>query len=173
MAGATVNKAQGEQYGASLAAGNPVIYASKLYLDDGTKSNPVDPYSVTQHAKVTLTSAQILALNTTPITLVAAPGAGYYVSVSEALAYLTFNTTAYTGTNAANITYTNGAGAAATGTLASSFLDSSSSAAVKAIAVAVTPVANAPIVISVGTANPAAGDSTITVDIAYRIVKLP
>lgn len=173
MAGATVNKAQGEQYGAPLAAGNPVLYASQVFLDNGTVSYPITTSSALQRAKVTLTSAQILALNTTPITLVAAPGAGYYVSVSEVLAYLTFNTTAYTGTNAANITYTNGSGAAATGTLASSFLDSSSSAAVKAVGVAVTPVANAPIVISVGTANPAAGDSTITVDIAYRIVKLP
>jgi hypothetical protein len=135
-------------------------------------NNGVDDGAVIDSVKVTLTSAQILALNTTPITLIPAQGANTYIEVLACVAYLKFNSAAYTGANAANITYTNAAGAAATGTLASSFLDSSSSAAAKVIPAAVTPVVNSPIVISVGTANPAAGNSTITLDLFYRVVTL-
>ncbi|HVB24111.1 MAG TPA: hypothetical protein VNG51_19390 [Ktedonobacteraceae bacterium] len=135
-------------------------------------ANGADNGAVIKSVKVTLTSAQILALNTTPITLIAAQGANTYIEVLAATAKLDFGTVAYTGANAANITYTNGAGAAATGTLSSSFLDSSSSAAAKVVPAAVTPVVNSPVVISVGTANPAAGDSTITLDLFYRVVTL-
>lgn len=126
-----------------------------------------------QRARVTLTSAQIKALNTTPITLVAAPGAGVYVSVDEIVATLNFGTTPYTGANAMEFRYTNGSGAKVTGDAASAWIDSASSAAVKVIAAAVTPVANAAVVASVPTANPAAGDSTISLDIYYRLVTIP
>lgn len=47
-------------------------------------------------ATVTLSSADILALNTTPITLVAAPGAGKYLGIHKVLVHLTGSTTAYT-----------------------------------------------------------------------------
>lgn len=149
-----------------------VIYGGSHVATDGTVTATYDAGSA-QHAKVTLTSAQILALNTTPIQLVAAPGAGYYISVVEVMALLNYGTTQYTGANNVEIRYTNGSGAKVTGDLASSWLDSSATTAVKAVAAAVTPVANAKIVASVPTANPAAGDSTVTIDIAYRIVKLP
>lgn len=152
--------------------GNLLLPNNTAVLSSLQLANGVDNGAVIDSVKVTLTSAQILALNTTPVTLIAAQGANTYIEVLACVAYLKFNSIAYTGTNAANITYTNGAGAAATGTLASAFLDSSSSAAAKVIPVAVTPVANAPVVISVGTANPAAGNSTITLDLFYRVVTL-
>lgn len=126
-----------------------------------------------QRARVTLTAAQVKALNTTPITLVAAPGAGMYVSVIEVLATLNYGTTQFTGANNVELRYTNGSGAKVTGDLASSWLNGSATAAVKAIAAAVTPVANAAVVAAVPVANPGAGDSTVSVDIYYRVVKLP
>lgn len=135
-------------------------------------ANGVDNGAVMDSVKVTLTSAQILALNTTPVTLIPAQGANTYIEVLAVVAKLDFNSVAYTGANAASLTYTNAGGAAATGTIASSFLDSASSAATKLVPVAVTPVANAPIVISVATANPAAGNSTITFDLFYRVVTI-
>lgn len=49
-----------------------------------------------QFATITLTSAQILALNTTPITIVAAPGANKTIVVKSAMARLNYNTTTYT-----------------------------------------------------------------------------
>lgn len=153
------------------------IYYDKLVPNSGASpltSAQIDP-QLTQRARVTLSSAQILALNTTPVTLVAAGGAGTYVSVDEVVATLNAGSAAYTGANAANVTYTNGAGAAATGTLSSSFLNTTASTtgAVKTVASAVAPVVNAPVVISVGTANPAAGNGTMSLDIVYRIVTIP
>jgi hypothetical protein len=48
-----------------------------------------------QYATRTLTSAEILALGTTPITLIAAPGAGKAIWVKNVVTRLNFNTTAY------------------------------------------------------------------------------
>lgn len=47
------------------------------------------------YVKKRLTPAQILALNTTPQTIVAAPGAGKMIYVKEALLHIVFATTAY------------------------------------------------------------------------------
>jgi len=48
-----------------------------------------------QYATKTLTSAEILALGTTPITLVAAPGAGKAIFVKNVYSRINYNTTAY------------------------------------------------------------------------------
>jgi hypothetical protein len=123
-----------------------------------------------QRAKVTLTSAQIKALNSTPITLIAAPGAGKALSVDEIVATMNFGTTQYTGANAVEIRYTDGSGVKATGDFASAWLDNASTRTDKVIGAAVaTAVLNAPIVASVPAANPAAGDGTVTFDISYRV----
>ena len=142
--------------------------ADWLQLNDGS-NNP----SINQQFRLVLTAAQILALNGTPITLIAAAGAGTYISVDEVMAYLNFNSVAYAGSNPVQIQYTNGSGAQLTGSLSSSWLNSSSSAPLKVVAAGVTPVANAPVVVSVPTANPTAGNSTITLEGTFRIVTLP
>jgi len=46
-------------------------------------------------ATVTLSSAQLLDLHNTPVTLVAAPGAGKYIAVHKVVAYLNHVTTDY------------------------------------------------------------------------------
>lgn len=51
----------------------------------------------TQYAVKTLTSAEILTLNTNPVTLISAPGAGKFIIVKNGLARINFNTTAYAG----------------------------------------------------------------------------
>lgn len=149
------------------------LYGGSLTIQDA--NGQIATYSThsVQTAKLTLTAAQVKALFTTPMTLIAAPGAGYIIDVIDVMGYLNYGTTQFTGANDVNIQYTNGSGAAATGVLSHNWLNGSASAAVKAVGVAVTPVANAAIVVAVGTANPGAGDSTVVIEISYRVVKLP
>lgn len=128
---------------------------------------------IAQRVRVPLTSAQILASNTTPITLVPAPGAGKYISVDEVVAKMTFGSVQYTGANAVEVRYTDGSGVKVTGDLAAAWLNSASTRVDKAIGAAVAvAVANAAIVVAVPSANPGAGDGTVTLDILYRVVSL-
>src|SRR6185503_6279720 len=66
---------------------------------------------VLRTTQVTVPTASVLLLNTTPYTLVAAPGAGKFIAVVEISAKLVFNTVAYTGANALEFRYTDGSGA--------------------------------------------------------------
>lgn len=126
-----------------------------------------------QSRVVTLTSAQILALFSTPITLIPAPGANKYISIDEILAKNTFNSVAYTGANALEVRYTDGSGQKLTGDLASAFIDAAATRVDKAVGAATAvAVANAAVVAAVPTANPAAGNGTITLDILYRVVTI-
>lgn len=123
----------------------------------------------------TLSSAQILALHTTPIVLVAAKGAGKVVMVDEIIAKQTFGTVAYTGSNALEFRYTDGSGAKVTADLPTTLLNASSGSvygSVSGVATALVPVANAAVVAVVPTANPAAGDGVITGYIRYHAVTL-
>lgn len=123
-----------------------------------------------QRAKVTLTAAQVKALFTTPQTLVAAPGTGKVISVDEIVATMNFGTVQFTGANAIELRYTDGAGVKVTGDLAAAWLNAASTRTDKAIGAAVAiGVANAPVVVAVPTANPGAGDGTVTFDILYRV----
>jgi hypothetical protein len=142
-------------------------------LATGTVTTTLLAEDVARTASVTVPTASVLTLNTTPYTLVAAPGAGKIILVDEITCKLVFNSVAYTGSNALELRYTNGSGAKVTADLASSFLNSSSGtnyATVKSVVTALTPVANSPIVLFVPTANPGVGNSDLVFKIKYRIV---
>lgn len=126
---------------------------------------------VAQRRTTTLTTAQVLALFTTPVSLIPAPGAGKYIEVLSVVVKTTFNTIAYTGANALELRYTDGAGTKVTGDIAAALINAAATRIDKAVAVAATSlVANAAVVAAVPVANPAAGNSPITIDILYRIV---
>lgn len=124
------------------------------------------------YVKATITSTQIKALHTTAVTLIPAKGANSIIVVDDISAKLVFNTTAFTGSNPMAFTYTNSGGTAVTAGMGSTFLNSSATAydSVRGIVTEFSPVANAPIVLSVGTANPAAGNSTLVFIINYRVL---
>lgn len=122
---------------------------------------------------VTLTSAEVLALNGTPITLVPAQGAGVGI-LAEAVTYsLAFGTTAYATNGVLNVGCDTATIAQYSAT-ANAFLFGTVSKTVKASQVATTAVANTQIIAnkaltaSVGTGNPTAGDSTITIQGVYK-----
>lgn len=120
----------------------------------------------------TLSTAQILALHSTPITLVPAQGLNTVTIVESIDARLVYKGTAYTGGNNLEFRYTNASGNKVTADMSSTFLDSSASAYdhVAGVTTELTPVANSPIVVCVPAANPAAGTSPITFVVKYRII---
>lgn len=124
--------------------------------------------------KVHLTSAQILALYSTPITLVPAPGAGYAVIIERIVGKATYSTAAYTGSNNLEFRYTNGSGAKVATDVEEAFINVASGTLLTSVAgleAEFAPVANAAVVVCVPSQNPAAGSGVIDLTVMYRLVK--
>lgn len=132
---------------------------------------------------ITLTPAQVKALNTTPITIVPAPLPSNFggsaaatpksiIIVDRIVGRLAYGGTAYTGANALEFRYTSAAGAKVTADISTTFLNSAASAyvTVAGVTTELVPVGNSPIVVRVPTANPGAGNSPITFSVFYKIV---
>ena len=153
----------------NASAGESTLYEN---VGDATTANFVAVGG--QIAVVTLSSAQILALNATPVSLISAPGSGKSIVVDEALFKMTFGTIAYTGTNNLELRYTNGSGTKVTGDFdKTAFLNIASGSAIYAAkGVALLVTSNAPVVAVVPTADPGAGDGVITGFIKYHVVTL-
>lgn len=131
--------------------------------------------SVQQSVDVTITTAQVKALFGTPITVVAAPGAGLAVVPIGAVLFLDFGTVAYDGIAAGEnfvFKYTNAAGATLITVESDGFLDASADALryVDAANTLITPVANTPIVAHILSGEIATGDSPLKIRFFYRVV---
>lgn len=123
---------------------------------------------------VTLTAAEILALFTTPKSLIAAPGANKFNEIISAALIMTY-ATAYTIGSATNLElkYTDGSGAAITTAMAvTGILDQTANQVriMNKLATNVTPVVNAAVVLALAGANPTGGTSTLRVRGRYRVV---
>jgi hypothetical protein len=135
----------------------------------------VDTPATAQIATVTLTAAQVKALNTTPRTLVAAPGAGKVIVVDRIFGETLGATAAFTGANALEFRYTNGSGTKVSADLPASLINAGDGVTVLGtvggIEAALVPVANAAIVAFVPVANPggATAAGTITLTVVYRV----
>lgn len=127
-----------------------------------------------QTVTVTLTSAQVLALHTTPVTVVQAPGAGLAIVPVSAMFNYQFGGTAYTD-GGGNITLAgNGTGNYASFASAG-FWDQGSSKVKPFTALtnpAVVSLAAVESAIQVGqnTANPTLGNGLLAVTVAYYVV---
>ena len=132
--------------------------------------------------KITLTTAQVLALYTTPISLVATPGANKAIIFLDALMLLDYVSAAYDGVHADEdliISYTNGSGEVVATIETTGFVDqvndelryvTPSAGADAADNGYIIPVSNAALVISLKTGNIATGNSPIDIVIHYKVV---
>lgn len=126
-------------------------------------------------ATLTLSSTQILALNTTPLTIVAAPGAGKYIEVISASATMTFSSVAYATNTTLQLIQeaSQTAQMENTGMLISTitkntrFIDSAAAAAGNT-----QITTNAGLQVKVATGNPTLGDSIVKIKLVYRIVTI-
>lgn len=126
--------------------------------------------------KVVITSAQLLALNATPQTVIEAQGAETVIEFISAVVHKPAGT-AYAGIAAGEdlaFKYTNGSGAQVNTTLETTgFLGQTTAQTrlTRAIATEYTPVANAPIVLHLLTGEITTGDSPLVVTVNYRVIK--
>jgi len=128
---------------------------------------------------VTITSAELLALNATPQTIVAAPGANLASIFVGCMVHKPAGT-AYAGIAAGEdlaINYTNGAGLQVASIETTGFLDQTGAetrwahaySAASAIS-SITPVANAVLVMQLLVGEITTGDSDLNIRVFYRIV---
>lgn len=127
-----------------------------------------------------LTSAQILALNATPVAIVAAPGANMALEFERAELFLDYNSAAYAGIAAGEdleIRYTDGSGTMVSGCETTGFLDQTSdqlrylypqSAAATGL-FELTPTVNAALVIRLASGEVTTGNSPIYVRTWTRV----
>ena len=127
------------------------------------------------NAQLTLTSAQILLLQTTPIEIIAAQGAGTTVELLFASALITFNSIAYVAAGNLRFKYTGGADANFLMNFGNSFLVSAATLRHRANRSGVTYFAeleNTGISVFVSTADPTTGNSTVVINALFQIQKL-
>lgn len=131
---------------------------------------------------MTITAAQVRALNATPRTLVPAPGAGWALVFLGALFFLDFGSVAYDGIAVGEdlaVRYTGASGLQLAQVECTGFLDQTSDQTrwVRPFAPAsgdssLTPVENAPLAIHMLSSEVASGDSPLKVRTFYRKVPM-
>lgn len=129
----------------------------------------------------TVTVAQMLALNATPVTIVGAPGANKALIFESAVLYKPAGT-AYAGVAAGEdlvLKYTGAAGLQVGSCEATGFLDAATAQTrfvhgyrAASLVSEITPVANSPLVIHMLVGEVTTGDSVLRVRTFYRIVAM-
>lgn len=134
---------------------------------------------ILQHTDVTITSAQLLALNATPKSLVPAPGAGRANVFAGAVVFYDYNSAAYAVDAADNlqIRYTDGSGQLVAACETDGFLTLTADAVRYVLPLVgsttlsdITPVANAALVAFMANSEVITGDSPLLLRVYYRVI---
>lgn len=135
----------------------------------------------TTHISKTLTSAQIQAIQSTPINIVPAPGIGSFVMAQQVLFRYNYGTIPYTvggSVPAWVLYYAQGSNPTSVSVSSSDFMVGSGNGVAVAVNTGINDGAytadldNAPLNVKIGAAgaNPASGDGTVTIDVWFLIV---
>lgn len=127
---------------------------------------------VKQTTTVNLTAAQIIAMGTTPVEIVAAPGAGKCTIVDNITFKMVTTATAFTGGGAIEFRYTDASGTKVTADVAAAVVTAGAGTSftnVRGIEASLTCTANAAIVVRNPTAAFAAGTGTAVITIDYHV----
>lgn len=160
--------------GVAVVTGD-AITAAKMNLKLETVETGNMDETLIKYAVVEISSAELLALFTTPKQLVAAPGAGKILEFISLLLAYDYLTTAYTIGAATNlqVKYTDGSGVAVSTTQAVTGMIDQTSDQVRAVdklEASVTPAVNAALVLTLAGANPTLGVGTIHAEVTYRTI---
>ena len=157
------------------------VYIGELYLNDTdqrlfvrTTGGVVEIATgggEMKQAQITLTSAQVLALNSTPIVIVSGI-TGKEIQVINASFHLKYNTTAY-ATNVNMVLKASSAAAADIQARASIDGTTDSLGSFDLTSTKLNIVTGDALMVSVDGGDPTAGDSDIVVDVLYRVTDLP
>lgn len=161
---------------AGSVSGPTTLYPgqSALYESDGVGtwySHSLLPG--TGFVQVSLAAADIIAMRTTPVSLIPAPGSGKIVVIDHVTMKMVRTSTAFTGGGAVEFRYTDGSGAKVSADVSATLVTGAAGtaySAVRGVTTELTPVANAAVVITNATGVFAAGTGTGQVSIAYRVV---
>lgn len=122
--------------------------------------------------KVTITSAQLLQMFTTPITLVAAQGAGKVIVPVNVLLRYRYGTIEYTTNQTITLSPNNSLWTANYNSAISGAADKYSSRSVTPTSTVVGVVDNLPLTVGVQIGNPLAGDGQLDVYVSYYVLTL-
>lgn len=155
---------------------NQILQVSAVDRDAGTVSTG-EVGVATETRVVTVSSAELLALATTPKELVPAPGAGKFIQFVSAQFVLNYNSAAYTeaGDNL-GIKYTNASGVQVSNTIEmTGFIDQTADTLTNAVSasdviVAASGAVNQALVLDNLGSNFAAGDSPVDVIVNYKVL---
>ena len=146
--------------------------------NDNSGSGPPPVPDILQTTTVTLSSAQLLALNTAPAVLLAPPGAGKYNLIMAASFELIFGTTEYTPAGDESVFFGSVTGTI-NGNLLPAFQDAFASGSsnvtftTRNSASAATPtLENQALVLGSPSANATGGDGTMSITLYYVTVTL-
>lgn len=145
---------------------------NRIFADSDATTN--NPEATLYSTKVTIATADVLTSFATPVLLIAAPPAGYFIKVESVFARIVFNTIAY-ATNQSGIVYTDTStlsqyagskilGASIDSTIEFSRTQGAGGATDK------QHIAGKSIYYQTSTGNPTAGNSSFVISLSYRIV---